>query len=293
MALVRRILQFRFQLAGGTFTESGSNTVTLPPLRASAKIVKAGTPSLGEAQLSIYGMTKSLMNQLSTLGMVYQLIPRNVVTVLAGQEGSPLAVAFAGTITQAWADFKSQPEVPFQVLAHTLGAESVISAQPMSFTGSTDAAGVMEGLAGQMGCAFENNGVSKKLASPYFYGSARAQADACAKAGGFEWFADDTTLAIWPKGSSRNGEPIVVAPPPEGSMADYPSFTAFGISLRNEYDPGFKFGGKIRVKSSIAPANGVWAIVTLAHDLSTLVPGGPWFSSIGAFNPAYPQPVLG
>lgn len=291
MAFVRRILEFKFQLAQGSFLESGTDTVTLRGLRATAKVIKAGTPSLGQAQLQIFGMKLSLMNQLATLGMVYQLIPRNVVTVSAGDEGSSLSVVFAGTITQAWADFQSAPDVPFNVQAHTLGAESVIAADPISFTGSADVAGIMSGLAGKMNCTFENNGVQAKLSNPYFYGSARSQADACASAAGIKWVADDTTLAIWPSGGARGGDIPLISP--QSGMVGYPSFMAYGINVRTIFIPSIKFGAKIKVESSLKPACGTWAVVLLAHDLATLVPGGEWYSSIGAFNPNYPQPVLG
>lgn len=294
MALVRRQLEFKFALASGSFAESGGTETTLRGLRATAKIVKAGTPSLGEAQCQIFGVPLSLMKQLSTLGQVFQLIPRNVLTISAGDDAGNMSVAFVGTITQAWGAFEGSPSVPFHVMAHTLGSESVIAAEPLSFSGSTDAAGVMKTLAGKMGLTFENNGVNAKLSSPYLYGSPRQQADSVAAAGGFNWFADDTTLAVWPKGQARGGDVPVLAPPPEGQMQGYPVFTAYGISVKTLYDRTLKFGAKVQIKSSILPASGgPWAIMKLAHDLSCEMPGGDWFTHVDAFDPKYPQPVLG
>lgn len=291
MALVERLLEFKITLATGkTFAEGGS-IVTLPKLRATAKISKAGTPSLGMAQIQIYGMKQSLMDQLSTLGMVFQLIPRNIVTVLAGDADSGMAVVFVGTILQAWSDYQSQPDVPFHILAQTIGADAVIAANPLSFSGSTDVADSMKKVADTMNLSFEPNGVSQKLSCPYLWGSCRAQADQIATSAGIEWFVDDTTLAIWPKGKARGGDVPIIAPPPEGKMIGYPSFAAYTMILKTEFDKTLKFGGKVQVKSSLKPANAVWAILQLDHDLSTLTPGGQWSSTIGVFNPAYPQPV--
>ena len=49
------------------------------------------------------------------------------------------------------------------------------------------------------------NGVSAKVPSPYYYGSAVDQADKCATAAGIKWAVDDKVLAIWPKTGARGG----------------------------------------------------------------------------------------
>jgi hypothetical protein len=302
VSFVERLLTFKFELASeqtsaagkaspATFP-GGSNAVTLSGLRATAKIVKAGTPSLAEAQVQIWGVPLPIIKQLATLGMVFSLIPKNILTVQAGDSVSGLSTIFVGTIYQAWGAFDAQPDVPFQVQAHTLGTESVVPAAPASFTGSTDVPSFMQTLAGTMGCTFENNGVTAKLASPYFYGSPRSQADACAQAANINWFVDDTTLAIWPKGQARGGDIPVIAPPPEGNMVGYPSFVAYGIRVKTLFDKSIRFGAKFQIKSSIVPANGkTWGVLNLAHDLSTQQPDGDWYTMIGAWDTGYPQPA--
>ena len=182
MALLSRKINVTFSLAQGSFSESGTNSVTLPGLRISAKILKAGGPSMGKAQLLIYGMTLSQMNKLSTLGMVIQLVPRNTVLITAGDDVSGMGTVFIGTITSAYADFQAAPEVPFNVEAHTGIIEAVTPVDPLSYSGSTDVATVMSSLATQAGLAFENNGVSTQLSNPYFPGSVWSQMQAAAKA---------------------------------------------------------------------------------------------------------------
>ena len=302
MAFVERLLTFKFELATQQTSQAGkaapatfpngSNTVTLSGLRATAKIIKAGTPSLAEAQVQIWGVPLALMKQLATLGMVFQLIPRNILTVQAGDSASGLSTIFVGTIYQAWGAFDGQPEVPFQVQAHTLGTESVAPAQPASFTGRADVASFMKSIADQMKCTFEPNGIEKSLSSPYFYGSLRSQADQCAAHAGINWFVDDTTLAIWPKGKTRGGDIPMIAPPPDGDMVGYPSFVAFGIRVKTMFNKSIRFGARFQIKSSIIPANGkTWGVLNLAHDLSTQMPDGDWYTMIGAWDTGYPQPT--
>ena len=291
MALLSRKINVTFSLAQGSFSESGTNSVTLPGLRISAKILKAGGPSMGKAQLLIYGMTLSLMNKLSTLGMVIQLVPRNTVLITAGDDVSGMGTVFIGTITSAYADFQAAPEVPFNVEAHTGIIEAVTPVDPLSYSGSTDVATVMSSLATQAGLAFENNGVSTQLSNPYFPGSVWSQMQAAAKAANIGAVIDNGKLAIWPNGGTRGGQVPLVAPPPDGQMIGYPAYTSYGLMVKTQFNPSIGFMGKIRIKSSLDPANGEWAVYGLAHDLDSLVPKGNWASTLQCFNPKFPRPV--
>lgn len=296
MAFVRRLLRFTFQLSQPqgqprTFSGTQSNTITLSSgLRASAHITKAGGPSMGTADLRIYGMSLSLMNQLSTLGMRIQQVPRDIVTVEAGDEGGTLSTVFIGNVTNAFSDFTSAPDVPFVVSAHVLAANSAISVKPTSFNGTVDAATVLSGLATQMGLHFENNGVKVQLTNPYYPGTAREQALRCIEEANIDWNSGENgVLAIWPKNGSRGGSiPLVSA---DTGMIGYPTYTAQGIALRTVFNPSIGFGSKIKVQSILEPASRTWAVFGLTHDLQSKIIDGQWESTILAYNPDYKAPT--
>lgn len=238
---------------------------------------------MGTASLQIFGMTESLMNQLSTLGMKITLLRRNGVTVEAGDEVNGMSTVFVGTVTNAWADLSAAPDVPFNVEAHAGLIEALTPVPVSSFKGTTNVATVMLGIATQMGLAFENNGVSVSLANPYFPGTAREQALAAAKAAGIEWAIDNGKLAIWKPGSIRGQSYPLLSK--ESGMVGYPTYTSQGITVRSLYNPSIGFGGGIEVKSDLTPANGKWVVFLLEHNLSSQVPRGPWFSTISAVRP--------
>jgi hypothetical protein len=64
--------------AGPPLGTNESNRVTVSGLRASVTIEQAGVWNLGNAEISIYGLDPSLMNQLSTLGQKISFVRRNV-----------------------------------------------------------------------------------------------------------------------------------------------------------------------------------------------------------------------
>lgn len=292
MALVRRRLGATISLAseGASFAEGG-NTARLPDgLRMSASLQNAGGLSDGTMDLTIYGMTRSLMNQLSTLGMQINLVPKNPITLTAGTDGA-MTTAFQGYIIAAFADYNASPEPAFHISAHTLAAYAAAPAEASSFRGPADVATIMSGFAAKMGLRFENNGVQTKLPNCYFSGSLRDQARACVQQAGILWNSGELgVLAIWPKDGSRGGKIPVIAPPPEGSMIGYPTYTAYGIMLKNVYDPTIGLGQKMQVKSSVL-TTGEWSTYSLSHQLQSETPNGKWESTILAYNPKHPTPV--
>lgn len=289
MTFIKRNIDVTFTLAQGSFSGSGLNTLTLQGLRVSSKLVKAGGVSMGTAQIAVYGMELRHMNQLSTLGMQIQLIPRNFITLTAGDDERGMFKVFQGTITNAYTDFQSAPQVAFRINAHTGLSEAVQSIPATSYRGSVDVATVMEQLARQMNLTFENNGVHVQLSNPYFPGSARTQAQEAAQAANVSWTIDDGVLAIWLKNGAR-GAPSVDVNASTG-MIGYPAYTAQGILLMTEWNPAIRFGATVNVKSDLQPACGKWALYQLEHDLEAQAPAGRWQSTLGCYNPAYPPPV--
>lgn len=270
-----------------TFAGSDANKVTLEGLRIQTQIIKAGGASQGEAHLRIYGMKLDLMNQLSLLGKTPVIISSgNIIEISAGDDDS-VALVFRGYISQAYTDLGGAPEGVFVVDAYSLLYQAVQIIPPTSFKGTIPAATVMQQIAGQMNLPFTNNGVTTILTNPSYNGSAKTQAETCLKEASAEWnAAEDGTIAIWPKGSSRGGSITLVSK--ETGLIGYPYPSGQGLlGLRTLFNPAITYGGQIQVRSSIAPANGTWTLRAITHELASEMPGGEWFSSIVGSPPGY------
>ena len=300
MALEKRALGVQIQLSQErspaaqsqrTSFDEGGNQVTLPAgLRMQANIQNAGGLSDGTLDLTIWGMTRSLMNQLATLGIQINLLPKNPITLTAGTPGK-MSTAFVGYITAAEADFNGMPEPSFHITAHTLGAYATAPAEATSYQGAASVAEIMSNFATKMGLRFENSGVDVTLKNPVFTGSLRDQARAAVKASGILWNnGEGGTLAIWPRSGSRGGLIPVIAPPPKGAMIGFPKYNAYGVALRNLYDPTIGFGQKIKVESSVLTP-GEYVVIGLSHSLASEFPNGPWETAITAYNPKLPTPL--
>jgi hypothetical protein len=167
----------------------------------------------------------------------------------------------------------------------------------------------MSGLANQMGYAFENGGVTAKIAYPYLAGTAMQQAQTVARAANVELYMDSGkppgTLAIWPKTGSRGGAIPLISP--GSGLIGYPKYRDRGMAFRCLLNPNIRIGGQIEMQSSsggAAPpatgattaqaqaggANGRWTVSgPLIYELASRVPQGPWWCDVTCWRVLGPQ----
>lgn len=284
MSFIKRKINVTLSYGTGPQGLDTPKVVELTGHRAICNATAIGGAGMGGLQLRIYGLTLDLMSELSTVGKMPQTYPRNQVAVYAGDDANGMSLIFYGTVTAAYADMMTAPEVAFVVIGAVGVIEALLPVPPTSWPGSVDAADILKTLADQMGMAFENNGVSVILRDAYFPGSPRAQALACVKAANITWNGlEKNTLAIWPKGASRSGTTILIST--ETGMVGYPTYTATGIFVTVEYNPAIEFGALVEVQSIIKQANGIWRVLVMTNELSAELPDGPWFTQLQLVKP--------
>ena len=273
--------------SGVSLGGGGGNSYTASGLRTTVRIQKVTGASMGQADVAIYGLPLSIMNQLSTVGTQYtQVSAQNQMTISAGDTDTGLSQIYTGTITWAFVDAQNMPEVAFRVTALAGVKESAMPTTPLSFKGSTDVAMVAQKMASAAGLQFENHGVSVKLADPYFSGSPRSMILALCQHAGLTFIIDKNKLDIWPAGQGSNSGVVISK---DTGMVGYPQFDQKGIIVRTLYNPAIEFNTIVTVKSDLTPANGPWLITELEYELESLVPHGKWFQIIHGMIAGSPQ----
>lgn len=280
MTFVRRYINITFV---------GPQTVKVTNHRTTARIRISGDPAYGIAEVGIYGMSMDVMNQLATFGQPIHPQYNYQLLIEAGDEVNGMSQVFKGQIQQAWADFQSMPDVPFHVMAYSSGVPGVMRNTTSggndfnSYSGSTDCATMLQTLAGQMGCTFENGGVNVKLDSPYHFGSPMRQAQLIREAADLMMVVENGVLAAWPQNQARPGQGPTISKT-TGMIAE-PSFTEYGVLVKVEFTTYVKYGINMTIQSIITPANGQWSIVQMDYDLASLVPNGHWFATLYGTRP--------
>lgn len=263
-----------------TFNGGDSNTITFGGPAQNAVRMKASIHNAqgidGKLDLSVWGLPLSVMNQLSTYGTQINLLPKNQIVLQAGDE-SGLSQAWTGSIIASVIDF-NQPDAAMRISANTAAAFSAGAVTPLSYNGKVSVATVMAAIAQQMGLTFENNGVTSQLSNSYLYGSPRDMFNKIRKQSDIYATIDRGVLAIWPKFQNRTGDPIVLSPQ-DGTLINYPAYTANGLTITALYNSGFTIGKQVTVKGSqLTPANKTWNVYSVNHELESQLPDGKWES---------------
>jgi hypothetical protein len=296
---IERKIDITLILGEGTFGTTGQNTVKLSNLRCAVTVNEVGFPSYSMTEARIYGLTPSLMQQLSTMGVPLPMQRKNQIIVEAGDAVNGMAVVASNYILTATQKFAGMPETFLQVVSNTGAFDAMAPVPPISFPGAADVATIMSGIAVRMGRTFENNGVQVQLSNPYFPGTAIEQAHSLARAADIELFDEGPgrRLAIWPKNKTRGGAiPLISV---ASGLIGYPESSDQGMRFRCLFNPNIALGGQIQMQSSLgtvsnppvaatgstqqqvqaAGPNGIWYVgAPLSHDLSAQIPNGPWFT---------------
>lgn len=264
------------------FAGTGSDTVTLSGFRTQVAIENSGAPAGSRASVKIFGLSPNLMNQLSTLGMIFNSIQRNSISLAAGDAAAGLSPVFAGTINYAFPNYNNSPIVPFTLECQTGLIDAVVPVAASSFPQTTDVATMMAGFARQMNLGFENNGVTVQMPPSYFPGSLLSQVRRCARHANVnaEIVDGGSKLSIWPVGGSRtslNGPTSMPLVSRDTGMIGYPTFSPNGYMIVSTlFNPKIAFGGQIKVQSVVPQANRTWVVQKLDLLLDSMVPKGQW-----------------
>jgi hypothetical protein len=255
-------------------------TLELDGLRCEAIITMAGGyASAAQLQLRVFGMTLDQMNKFSSTGTNMVAVQNASITVSAGNVGGNIAQVFAGTLIKSFPDFSGIPDVSFNCAAVAGFFYKASPAAPNSYQGAQNAEDIIQALASSIGYQFANNGAHAVLQNQYLSGSAIDQIGVVANAASFAKDISNNTVTIWPNGGTRDDMVIALGPNSNPPMVGYPVYWEAGFIVKSEFNQNIGNGRTIALTSSIPKANGSWPIQTVTHELSSVTPSGPWFTT--------------
>ena len=285
-SFAKKVITTSITLGKGDFgaVSDFQNTKVISGLRTVVEIEKNGHPSKNKAKIKIYGMSERDMHVIAHNQFGPRAIRRDLIQLNAGDETMlhPPKI-FEGEINEAYASYQSPPNLYLCIEATAGYYPALAPANPRSLQGSVSVKDLMNSYAKQMGYTFEDNGVTARLANPYFPGSAYQQASALADAANIEFGIDDGVLFIAPRDKPRRGTaPLICA---LSGMKECPIYEKTGLRIETLFNPAIVLGGLIVVKSLVFNNNmaeTTWRVHGLQHHLESENPGGKWMTSIKA-----------
>lgn len=283
-------LQFTFVLdpANPAKFQGANNTLQITGLRALADIDYPSFQSFPSANVRIFGMKPSDMQGLT--GLTFGVLTYTRASIqIESNDGSGWTTVFVGQIITGVTDYSGMPEVAFQITAQTLGFDLLNPATSTVFPASASVADVMRTIAAKMSNDFDDGGVTAVFpGASHFAGTPAEQLRTAAKKAGVVVYLDKPGIVeIGIPGVPRN-VPKVVLSPNLGNLVGYPSLDSVNlIGVTAVYSPSLRFGAPVEIKDSQQlAANGDWVIYGCTHNLSSLMPDGPWFTRMTCQPPA-------
>lgn len=276
MSFVARQINLQFNSNGNI------DTINLSGLRTQVIVTNpGGNNSYGALTLKVYGMTLDQMNTYSSAGADFVAISNQSITVSAGNVGAAPIQIFSGTIRRAYIDFGSLPDVAFVCEAVSGLFQKVNPIDSLQINGNANAEDLIRSLAESNGLTFEN-GIGESAAhyvlqNQYAEGSALSQIETIATSASFALAIENNRVYIWANGKNRDN--VIIDLNQNTGMIGYPSYWAAGFVVKQEFNASVLTGRKIKLSSIIPKSNGLWNIISTTHELSTVIPDGPWFTT--------------
>ena len=273
------------------FSDVSGSTIVLDGLRCAAVITNpGGSSAFGNLHLKVYGMTLEQMNEYSSVGANMVAVQHRTITVSAGNIGSIPSQVFAGTIISSYIDFSSVPDVCFVCDAVSGYFAQSKEIGPLQLNGQANAEDLIQAIAESNGFTFSNakapNNAHFIVQNQYIAGSAIEQMSKISALYSFQMVIENNGDFIWSNMGTRDTVEVDVNP--DNGLVGYPSYWAAGFMIKQEFNCNNLVGRIVHLKSTIPKANGSWPIQTATHELSTVTPDGPWFTT----SKLSPQPYV-
>ena len=299
---------------GAIGPNSDADTVVLEGHRCMVNVTNAGMVEGSQASVRIEGMTLAMMNRLTMVQALNTVDnPFNehynvsVITIQAGDDVSGMATVFIGTVAEAFVDFTASPNVAFQVMAWSTLELKIKQAIPATYKGTVSAATILSDLAAKNEYTFINHGVTKSLTNYYGWGSLDKQIkDVMTAINGF--YHIDTvnkTISAWQSQSASTTATDTIKINKRTGLVGYPQYNQLGVTLTTVFNPQIQYQVPVYVESEYLPegwvnnqagqypatfpTTGYWSPYLVQHDISSELPGGPWFTHIEAQRTELPK----
>ncbi len=281
----KKKLEFVIRLnKGAKFQASDTDTVILKGYRAAVDVVNAGAYMMGQCKARIYGVSQSIMNDVTTMQWQAQTLRNGQIEIYA-IDGETRSLVFRGDIKNAWGDYGSPPDVYLNIEASVDYDFQITPVQPTSFKGVWKLKDVFQWYATKMSLVLEYDAGDGQIENGYYADTLLNQVRKIVQDYNLSLTIEGYTLVITKKGFARTKiEKCVVSK--ETGLIGYPMFDSISITCKSLFNPNIRHNGLIEVKTDIATplfrTNGEWTVASISHSLESEKIGGAWFSTFRA-----------
>lgn len=235
-------------------------------MRIRASGTKYASPVKNDCTITISGLKRETRDYLITETSPFNAnrTPKRVILEV-GRVSTGLFRLFIGDIVSV--EPSSPPDLDLVIKAMTHASQS---GKIVSTSGTSQArlSALSQKVASDLGLTLEFDAEDKNVASYAHSGSALAQVEKLAEAGGVAAYIDDNKLVVKKLGRPLSGRTRILNK--DSGMVGVPKTTEKGITVQFLIDPESAVGGGLSIQSKINPAvTGDYVINQLKFDVAS------------------------
>lgn len=276
----KRSIDVLFSIVSGS-PDGQPRQISFSGLRVSARIrYEAGAYNMADIQ--IYGLSQDFMRQLITIhayGWTGNSFVNNRIALRYTDETN--VTIFEGGIVSALIDYNTAPEVPFAILASATHMEQMTAPEALSFPGSVTVETILQKILGKSaGKTLENKGVDTVLTDESVNGSVMDMIDQVCRHANIEYWMQNNTLIIAPKGATdKSTTPIELTP--ETGLVGWPVLTQYGCNALALFSPDYVAMRTVKLACpALFDGTRLFFINGMTHEIDSEVPGGRWHTRL-------------
>ena len=276
----KRSIDVLFSIVSGS-PDGQPRQISFSGLRVSARIrYEAGAYNMADIQ--IYGLSQDFMRQLIAIysyGWTGNSFVNNRIALRYTDETN--VTIFEGGIVSALIDYNTAPEVPFSILASATYKEQMEVPGGMSFPGTVAVETIIRQILNKSHeKAFENKGVDTVLTDESVNGSVMDMIDQVCRHADIDYWMQNNTLIIAPKGATdKSTTPIELTP--ETGLVGWPVLTQYGCNALALFSPDYVAMRTVKLACpALFDGTRLFSINGLTHEVDSEVPGGRWHTRL-------------
>lgn len=252
-----------------------STTVEIESLPMQIQITKSGLPAMDNAHISIYGLSKETMQNMTFLNFRALQVNRNKITIYAED-----SIIYTGEVTSAYPNFSSSPNVRIDLEAVTGATALTESVPPSSYKGVVPVSQIAKTIAEDMNFTFVDKGVNINTENLYIQGSSIQKLIRLSRDYKFGCIIENNTVEIYPLKENEKVTTTNLNLSKDTGMIGYPSFNQNGIQVKCLLAKDIKLNDTIKIESELPRASGKWVIYSIVHNLSWGMKNGEWSTTL-------------
>lgn len=252
----------------------GNNKISIDNVRSSISLQSSGNLFGTQVSANLYGLSMELLAALSARAMGNYGPGTESVSLDIFVEENKI---FSGFMNSSIANMNRVPNAALIINATASYELQNKVMPPFSFGGPIPVTDILTAICKPVGYEPLITGLKNPVATnPHYSGSVFEQLSGVCHDFAIAMSVMQPKISFWPSESKRDD--VIPFVSPSHGLIGYPIFSNGGVMFQTQFSTLLTTGRNINLETSLPHAKGTYQLTSVTHELSSMIPDGPWHS---------------